>query len=140
MRRSVPAVPGKRTSKGILLDELTEMTRKLIAALERGDVTARRGYLVGLDRPALLAPDAGALLAAQRPEDIIAQGHRWRVVTEPLWRDLLDLGRERPEQQVFAITIADIESWLDDPAGLSDLDRDGWRGNQGTMFVLPITW
>lgn len=116
------------------------MTRKLVAAIDRGDIVARQGYLVGLDRPALLAPDAGALLAAQRPDDIIAHGHRWRVVTEALWLDLLDLGRERPEQQVLAITIADIESWLTDPAGLADLDRDGWRGNQGTMLVLPITW
>lgn len=119
---------------------LTETTRQLISAIENGGVQARSGYLVGLDRPALLAPDAGALLAAQRPQDIIASGHRWRVVTESLWQDLLDLGRERPEQQVFVITVADLETWLDDAPGLADLDQDGWRGNQGTVYVLPITW
>ena len=119
---------------------LTHITRLLIAAIDRGDVPARTGFLVGLDRPALLSPDAGALLAAQRPQDIIARGHRWRVVSESLWLALLDLGRERPEQQVLVVAVADLEIWLGDAPGLSDLDKDGWRGNQGTVYVLPITW
>ena len=119
---------------------LTKTTKNLIAAIDRGDVSAQTGYLVGLDRPALLAPDPGALLAAGRPQDILVTGHRWRVVTESLWHDLLDLGRERPEQQVLVVPVAALQDWLDDDAGLTDLDQDGWRGDQGTVYVLPITW
>lgn len=120
--------------------ELTATTRRLIRSLDDGEIVARRGYLVGLDRPALLAPDAGALLAASRPLDVLVTGHRWRVVTESLWLDLLELGRERPEQQVLVFSISDLETWLDDSTRLADLDSDGWRGNQGNVLVLPITW
>ena len=119
-------------------EPLTETTVRLIAGLRAGDVPHRTGYLVGLDRPALLAPDPAALLAARRKDDILARGHRWRVVTGSLWNDLLDLGRERPEQQVYVIDVADIESWLEDPSNLVDVDSNGWRGNQGQVLVLPI--
>jgi hypothetical protein len=119
-------------------ESVSGTTVRLLAALQAGEVPHQTGYLVGLDRPALLAPDPGALLAARREGDILARGHRWRVVTESLWHDLLDLGQERPEQQVHVIDVADIESWLDDPSNLADIDTDGWRGNQGQVLVLPI--
>lgn len=115
--------------------ELTATTRELIAAIERNDVPAARGFLVGLDRPALLAPDPAALLAASRPLEILARGHRWRVVTGSLWADLLELGRERPEQQVYVVEVAALEG-----RDLSELDQDGWRANQGNRWILPITW
>lgn len=119
--------------------EYGSVSRKMIDAIESDELPAARGYLVGLDRPALLSPDPAAILAAERESDILASGYRWRVVTEGLWQDLLALGRERPVQQVYVVSIADIETWLEDnPEDLAELDPDGWRGNQGTMFVLPI--
>lgn len=121
----------------VLTAELTAATRELIAAIEDDTVPAARGYLVGLDRPALLAPDPAALLAANRPADILARGHRWRVVNRSLWDALQELERVRPEQQVYVIQVADLQVWND--PGLSEIDRDGWRGDQGTSFVLPIT-
>jgi hypothetical protein len=117
---------------------LTGATIRLIAGLRAGEIPHRTGYLVGLDRPALLAPDPAALLAARREDEILARGHRWRIVTERLWSDLLDLGRERPEQKVYVIDVADIEAWLDEPEDLAAIDRDGWRGNQGQVLVLPV--
>jgi hypothetical protein len=119
-------------------ESVSSTTGRLLAALAAGDVPHQTGFLVGLDRPALLAPDPAAVLAARREGDILARGHRWRVVTRSLWHDLLDLGRERPEQQVYVIAVADIESWLDDPSNLTDVDSDGWRGNQGQVLVLPM--
>lgn len=118
--------------------ELTIATRELLAAIEDNTVLAVQGYLVGLDRPALLAPDPAALLAARRPDDILARGHRWRVVNQSLWDALQELERVRPEQLVYVIQVADLEAWNVD--ALVDLDHDGWRGNRGTSYVLPITW
>lgn len=123
-----------------MIDDLTPSTRLLIDAIGREEIEAQTGYLVGLDRPALLAPDPAALLAASRADDILATGHRWRVVNRALWLDLLELGRERPEQQVLVLTVAGIEAWLPDDATLAEVDTDGWRGNQGNVFVLPVTW
>jgi hypothetical protein len=121
-------------------DDLTPTTIKLIEAIKREDIDAQTGYLVGLDRPALLAPDPAALMAAGRPGDILVTGHRWRVVTHQLWLDLLSLGRERPEQPVLVVNVVDLQEWLGGDTGLSDLDQNGWRGNQGAAYVLPITW
>ncbi len=118
--------------------ELTAATQELIAAIESAIIPASRGYLVGLDRPALLAPDPAAVMAANRPEDILARGHRWRIVTLPLWEALQELERVRPEQQVYVVKVADLEAW--NKTALPDLDRDGWRGDQGTSYILPITW
>lgn len=122
----------------VVTAELTATTRELIAAIEGNLVPAVQGYLVGLDRPALLAPDPAALLAARRPDDILARGHRWRVVNRSLWDALQELERVRPEQLVYVVQIAVLEAWNED--GLPELDRDGWRGNRGTAYVLPITW
>ncbi len=122
----------------VVTAELTATTRELRAAIEGNLVPAVQGYLVGLDRPALLAPDPAALLAARRPDDILARGHRWRVVNRSLWDALQELERVRPEQLVYVVQIAVLEAWNED--GLPELDRDGWRGNRGTAYVLPITW
>ena len=118
--------------------EQSMKTVQLITAIRAGDIPARIGYLVGLDRPALLAPDPAALMAARRPDEILARGHRWRVVSELLWHDLLELGRERPEQQAYVIEVDTIEAWLDQPDALPEIDADGWRGNQGNVLVLPV--
>ena len=119
--------------------EYGPLAQQMIIAMEGGEIQAERGYLVGLDRPALLAPDRAAAMADARQSEILASGHRWRVVMESLWHDLLALGRDRPLQQVYVVAIADIEAWLDTISGdLGDLEPDGWRGNQGTLFILPI--
>jgi hypothetical protein len=120
------------------MQDLTPVTQRLLADIEAGKIHSTMGYLVGLDRPAILAPDPAALLAARRNDDVIVTGHRWRIVTEALWKDLLSLGRERPEQRVTVVSIAEIEAWISNPDDLSELDKDGWRGNQGTVLVLPL--
>lgn len=121
-----------------MTDQYGPVTQRLVTAIRRGEIAAEAGYLVGLDRPALLAPDPAALLAAQRRDEILATGHRWRVVTESLWLDLLKLGRERPLQRIYVIPVATLEAWIESPDELAALDRDGWRGDQGTSFNLPI--
>ena len=113
-------------------------TARLVAAIKQGEIAAEIGYLVGLDRPAMLSPDPAALMAARRRDEVLAKGHRWRVVTEGLWKDLLDLGRERPEQRVYVVPLAAVEDWMADDIGFQDLDQDGWRGDQGTVWVVPI--
>ncbi|HEX2282535.1 MAG TPA: hypothetical protein VHG52_12330, partial [Thermomicrobiales bacterium] len=101
------------------------IAQRMIVSIRAGGLSARVGYLVGLDRPALLSPDPAAVMAAERPDDILASGYRWRVVTERLWQDLLALGRERPRQQVFVVPIPDVEAWLEgDPADLATLEPD----------------
>lgn len=113
-------------------------TLRLIMAIERGEIPADIGFLVGLDRPAMLSPDAAALMAARRRDEVLARGHRWRVVTGTLWNDLLDLGRERPQQRAYVVLFAALEEWLGAHGSLEDLEADGWRGNQGTTWVVPI--
>lgn len=113
-------------------------TARLLAAIERGEIAAKTGFLVGLDRPAMLSPDPAALMAARRRGEVLAQGHRWRVVTEALWKDLLDLGRERPEQRVYVIPLSILEDWLGPDGSLDDFEASGWRGDQGTTWVVPI--
>lgn len=119
-------------------DTYNPATKRLVAAIERGEIAADIGYLVGLDRPAMLSPDPAALMAARRRDEVLAKGHRWRVVTEALWNDLLDLGRERPEQRVFVVSLPDVESWMDSDMTFADLDQDGWRANEGTRYVIPL--
>ncbi len=119
-------------------DRYSPATARLVRAIERGEIAARVGYLVGLDRPALLSPDPAALMAARRRSEVLARGHRWRVVTEALWKDLLDLGRQRPEQRVYVLLVAELEAWMDASISFADLDQDGWRADQGTAFVIPI--
>lgn len=114
-------------------------TQRLITAIERGEIAADIGFLVGLDRPAMLSPDPAALTAARRRDEVLAKGHRWRVVTETLWQDLLELGYERPEQQVYVLALSDVEVWLDSDASFDELDQDGWRGSQGTRYVVPVS-
>lgn len=121
-----------------VIDDYTGATQALLTAIRQGDIEGTTGYLVGLDRPALLAPDPAALLASRRRDEILAGGHRWRVVTEALWNDLLALGRERPLQRVYVVEMAAIESWIESPDTLDDLATDGWRADQGTKLIVPI--
>lgn len=118
--------------------DYTAVSQALLTAVERGEIKGSIGYLVGLDRPALLAPDPAALLANRRRNEILAGGHRWRVVTEALWNDLLALGRERPLQRVYVIEMAAIEAWIESAEELDDLTTDGWRADQGTKLIMPI--
>lgn len=121
-----------------MTESCTETTRLLIEEIENGVMDAEIGYLVGLDRPALLAPDRAALLASQRHEDVLARGHRWRVVNEALWTDLLDLGRERPVQRVYVIQLSAVDQWLEATGSVAELEEDGWRGDQGTTWIIPM--
>lgn len=121
-----------------MVETYSPVTARLVAAIEQGEIEADIGYLVGLDRAAMLSPDPAALMAARRRDEVLAKGHRWRVVTEALWKDLLDLGRERPEQRVYVLVLSDIEDWMDDGMSFDDLDQDGWRGDQGTAWIVPI--
>ncbi|CAN5521216.1 hypothetical protein BH24CHL1_BH24CHL1_16550 [soil metagenome] len=121
-----------------MAERYSPVTARLVTAIEQGEIQADIGYLVGLDRPAMLSPDPAALMAARRRNEVLAKGHRWRVVTEALWKDLLELGRERPEQRVYILALSDLENWMDNDTGFDGLDQDGWRGDQGTIYVVPV--
>jgi hypothetical protein len=121
-----------------LAERYSPVTARLVTAIEQGEIQADIGYLVGLDRPAMLSPDPAALMAARRRNEVLAKGHRWRVVTETLWRDLLGLGRERPEQRVYVLAVSALEKWMGNDISLDDLDQDGWRGDQGTRYIIPV--
>lgn len=124
--------------EGPLHESYGSVAARLVAAIEREELNAQVGYLVGLDRPTLLSPDPAAVMVGRRRDEVMAQGHRWRVVTESLWNDVLGLGRERPEQRVYVLPLWLVDVWLGDELTLQDLDRDGWRGNQGTTYIMPI--
>ena len=121
-----------------MAETYSPVTARLVTAVEQGEIEADIGYLVGLDRPAMLSPDPAALLAARRRDEVLAKGHRWRVVTGALWKDLLGLGRERPEQRVYVLALSAVENWMDSDISFEDLEQDGWRGDQGTVWIVPI--